>query len=184
MTAVRITVLKRSLHEDLAKAYAAGPVAPCAMMEEGRSFIAGFLKPEGYCDWAWGDLGRPVTGLLTGGSFGRGPFAGWMRDDSTMVSCCSDGLRPVSFLLERIDTKELLDLSSAPDPAPRDAYDSERWGEFSYSFEGLEASQTYALRLHFAEVFFSRAGQRIFAVRANGLPLLEGFDVAAEAGGP
>ena len=28
---------------------------------------------------------------------------GWMKEENTMVTCCSDGTRPVIFKIERID---------------------------------------------------------------------------------
>jgi uncharacterized repeat protein (TIGR04076 family) len=27
----------------------------------------------------------------------------WMRDRNTMIACCSDGIRPVVFKIEKID---------------------------------------------------------------------------------
>ena len=27
----------------------------------------------------------------------------WMKDENTMIACCSDGTRPVIFKIERID---------------------------------------------------------------------------------
>jgi uncharacterized repeat protein (TIGR04076 family) len=41
--------------------------------------------------------------LLTGGNFSRGVFDGWMKDDRTMIGCCTDGVRPVIFRIEKID---------------------------------------------------------------------------------
>ncbi|MFA6363123.1 TIGR04076 family protein [Methanoregula sp.] len=31
------------------------------------------------------------------------PDEGWMKDERTMIACCSDGIRPVVFRIERID---------------------------------------------------------------------------------
>ena len=28
---------------------------------------------------------------------------GWMKEEKTMITCCSDGTRPVIFKIERID---------------------------------------------------------------------------------
>lgn len=28
---------------------------------------------------------------------------GWMKEENTMITCCSDGTRPVIFKIERID---------------------------------------------------------------------------------
>ena len=37
--------------------------------------------------------------LMQGGSI----MKGWMKDENTMITCCSDGTRPVIFKIERID---------------------------------------------------------------------------------
>jgi uncharacterized repeat protein (TIGR04076 family) len=183
MMAVRIKVVRRALHEDLAKAYGGQEIRPCEALRDGQEFVTSFAKPEGLCDWAWNDISRGVFALLTGGSFDRGVFRGWMKDGSSLVACCTDGFRPVSFLLERIDTASLLDLSTVSRPAPRDVYASERWGEFGYELAGLEPGARCLLRLHFAEIYFSGPGRRVFHVEVNGARVIEGLDVFAEAGG-
>ncbi len=59
-------------------------------------------------------------------------------------------------------------------------YQSERWGIFNY---GLPvANGSYTLNLHFAEIFFTTAGKRIFNVSAEGNPILNNFDIVASAG--
>ena len=30
-------------------------------------------------------------------------MAGWRKDENVMITCCSDGTRPVIFKIERID---------------------------------------------------------------------------------
>jgi len=44
-----------------------------------------------------------VAVQLAGGNFSHGIFEGWMKDTRTMIACCSDGIRPVVFRIERID---------------------------------------------------------------------------------
>lgn len=102
MVVCRITVLKRTVNHDL-KGYWQDDPAPCPCFTEGQTFVAGFEKPAGFCDWAWNDLLRFTTALLTGGNFSSGIFDGVMTDDRTMIACCTDGMRPVVFKLERID---------------------------------------------------------------------------------
>ena len=99
----KITVLKTNLNEDLAKEYCQNEVTACPLFSEGQEFIAGFEKPEGFCDWAWNDIHKFVAVLLSGGNFSKGHFKGWMRDDKTMIAYCTDGIRPVTFKIERID---------------------------------------------------------------------------------
>ena len=99
----KITVLKKNLYEDLAKEYCQNNVTSCPAFSEGQEFITGFEKPEGFCDWAWNDIHKFVTVLFSGGNFSEGIFDGWMKDDKTMIVCCTDAIRPVTFKIERID---------------------------------------------------------------------------------
>lgn len=81
-------------------------------------------------------------------------------------------------------TTDRVDVSKASDAAPESIYQSERAGEFGYRVNGLTPNTEYAVRLHFAEIYFDRPGQRVFTVQANGIDVLPRFDVVAEAGGP
>lgn len=88
----KITVLRKGFNEDLYQQYPYGAAGPCGRLEEGQVFITGnrWDPPEGFCHWAWGDL-RPIIHSIHAGH------------SVTMISCCTDGLRPVTFKLERID---------------------------------------------------------------------------------
>ncbi len=184
MKAIKITVLKRALYQDLVKAHSANQaMRPCEQMADGQVFIGGLQRPEGFCEWAWTDISRQVVALSTGGEFDRGVFARWMNRPGAAIASCSDGFRPVSFLIERIDTKELIDTAGVVGAAPREVYDSERWGEFSYAFSGLGSGAPCRVRLHFCEIYHGAAGKRCFAVELNGRRVLNEFDVFAEAGG-
>jgi hypothetical protein len=63
-------------------------------------------------------------------------------------------------------------------------YQSERWhaGPFGYRF--LVPNGTYTVTLKFAEIFFRQAGDRVFHLVVNGVPVAMSFDVVREAGGP
>ena len=99
----KITVLKTTLNEDLAEEYCQKEVTPCSMFDKGQEFVTKFEKPEKFCEGAWHDIFPYVLTLLAGGNFSEAIFDGWMKDDNTMITCCSDGVRPVIFKLERID---------------------------------------------------------------------------------
>ena len=103
MVKCKITVVKKTLNKDLAKKYCKKAVGPCAKWTVGDTFIAGRDKPEGFCDWAWNDIFRSVAILFAGGNFSKGTFEGWMKDENTIIACCTDGVRPVIFKLERIE---------------------------------------------------------------------------------
>ena len=53
MKRCKITILKTTLDEELAKEYAAPGFTRCPMMREGQVFYADYAKPEGFCDEAW-----------------------------------------------------------------------------------------------------------------------------------
>jgi len=184
MTAVKITVVKRTLQSDVVEKLGGGSVKLCDVFREGQEFIGGFTMPEGFCAWAWADISKMVVSLLAGASFDKGFFEKWMKDGSSAVACCTDGFRPVIFKLERIETNDLIETAKADRPAPRDVYGSERWGEFSYSIPGLKSGAAYRLRLHFCEVYHQGPGKRRFDVYAGEKLELEDFDIVAEAGGP
>lgn len=82
-----------------------------------------------------------------------------------------------------------INLTGVTDPAPADVYRTERngagnGGAFSYTIPGLVAGNSYALRLHFAEIFFESSSARVFDVRVNGAdpPLLDNYDVFVQSG--
>jgi hypothetical protein len=59
-------------------------------------------------------------------------------------------------------------------------YQTERYGNFSYQFAIPNGS--YNVVLKFAEIYWTKAGQRIFNVSINGAPVLTNFDITAAAG--
>ncbi|HOQ46517.1 MAG TPA: S8 family serine peptidase [Bryobacteraceae bacterium] len=70
---------------------------------------------------------------------------------------------------------------AVPD-AGADLYRTERYGAFRYRFD--VPAGNYRVNLHFAEIFFSRPGERVFDVFINGQKALVNFDIVAAAGGP
>jgi len=55
-----------------------------------------------FCSEAWDAIARYIYTGLQGGSIMRG----WMKEENTMIACCSDGTRPVVFQIERIDYED------------------------------------------------------------------------------
>ena len=68
-------------------------------------------------------------------------------------------------------------------PAPQSVYDTERYGNFTYTIPSLTPGANYSVRLDFAELFWTAAGQRLFNVSINGSQVLSNFDIFATAGG-
>ena len=92
---VRITVMKKLYNPELVADYAANPQSwsPCTHFEVGDVFETDLNRPwdmpVGFCGWAWADIQRTVYGMARGGQ-------------DVFVTCCTDGYRPVIFLLEKL----------------------------------------------------------------------------------
>lgn len=100
---VKITVLKKLSTVDvygerLDSDTADGFEILCPRLEEGQKFIVekDGAVPTGFCPWAWHDIQREIWTLRNGGGFP------WIKKDGVFYACCTDGLRPVFFKLERI----------------------------------------------------------------------------------
>lgn len=125
----KMTVLDKKLYPELQARYCADPESgPCPCYRVGDEYIferygqaddfwrmgAGTLaagSAEGvagapgvpHCSEAWDAVSRYIYTALQGGSIMRG----WMKDEREMITCCSDGTRPVIFKLRRLDYKAL-----------------------------------------------------------------------------
>jgi uncharacterized repeat protein (TIGR04076 family) len=100
MKKCKITVLRRTLNNDLAEDYCQSKIGFCPCFKEGDVFVAGFDQPDKFCGWAWNDIYRFVSVLLSGGNYSSGVFEGWM------IVCCTDAIRPVIFKIELIEGSE------------------------------------------------------------------------------
>ena len=98
---LKITVLKRL---DPADIFETLPVAkqdwfvPCGVYEDGQEIIVedNLRMPEGFCPSAWQAIYPNIRTLGFGGNF---PF---FDEKGVSVTCCTDGMRPVLFKIERI----------------------------------------------------------------------------------
>lgn len=98
----KITVLKKLFHPDLAEAYRRPDVhqGPCPLFDEGQEFVVDYLaeRPAGFsCDWAWDDIHKVLMVLMLGGNYST-----WMKDGNVFITCCTDGIKPVIFKIERM----------------------------------------------------------------------------------
>lgn len=77
-----------------------------------------------------------------------------------------------------------IDTSGVTNPAPSSVYQTERWGNSTYTFGALVPGAGYAIRLHWAEISpsVSGTGGRLFNVGVNGAQVLTNFDIYATAG--
>lgn len=91
------------LNRDLADEFRRSDVhkGPCPHYTEGQEFIVEQFgeRPKDFpCDWAWNDIYKVVFTLMAGGN-----FRPWMESSNTFITCCTDGIKPVVFKVERIE---------------------------------------------------------------------------------
>ena len=101
MPKVKITVVKKINNKDMfgdksPVEFTSNPV--CDKVELGQEYISdGGVCPEGFCAWAFADIQRDITHLRLGGDYP------WIKEKGTVLACCTDGVRPVVFKLDRIE---------------------------------------------------------------------------------
>jgi uncharacterized repeat protein (TIGR04076 family) len=97
----KITVLKRTVHQDLADEYleTGGEFGACERFSDGQEIIVEhpFRIPEDFCAWAWADIRNDIITIVAGGSMP------WGKKPGTVITGCTDWFRPVIFKVERID---------------------------------------------------------------------------------
>lgn len=101
MKKVRITVLRKQLYKDFAEEFLTdGSDVECDFYQVGQTFFyeGGAEMPAGFCSWAWVDIYHSVSALSGGAT-----YAPWQKRDYMSVVCCTDGIRPVTFLLEAVE---------------------------------------------------------------------------------
>lgn len=94
---VKITVAQKLKPGALLQEFGDGVEEECPVVAMGAEFVSEAMNmPEGFCSWAWADIQRDVAHLAMGGDYP------WINRKGTIISCCTDGLRPVLFKLERL----------------------------------------------------------------------------------
>lgn len=109
--------------------------------------------------------GAPVIAIDSGGG-GSGAFS-------------PDAAFSGGRTLRRANRINRSPVSNAPSNS---VYDTQRYGNFTYTIGRLKARAAYTLRLHFAELYLSAPGSRLFDVSINGTQVLTNFDIFAAAG--
>ena len=109
MRQVKITVLRKTFQEDLAREYGIEGLTPCPMLQEGQVFYADYAKPEGLCDEAWKAIYQYVFALAHGAGEGLFYYGDWIRTPGVAICSCNDGLRPVIFKLEAAQETSQID---------------------------------------------------------------------------
>ncbi len=98
---VKITVLKKLRLPDLIDKYAGKPIDVCNKFDEGQVYVTDGRKvPDGFCTWAFSDIFKDILMVRQNAECGS-------ADGKCQVASCTDGYRPVIFLVEPWDTPEL-----------------------------------------------------------------------------
>jgi hypothetical protein len=71
----------------------------------------------------------------------------------------------------------VINTTLVPNPAPQSVYQSERYGNFTYTVTGLTPNAAYQVRLQEAEIYWSAIGSRIFNVKINGTQVMTNYDI-------
>ena len=100
MKDVRITAVRKVLHQDLVAKYE-NPIEHACDVHEGQARLSiGGTCPADSCPEAWKSIREYVEVLACGGGYF---FDGWMKNPHSAMLSCNDGFRPVSFLLETVE---------------------------------------------------------------------------------
>lgn len=97
----KITVIKITVNEDIIKEYLEEQyhnITPCNKLKLGDEYFVTdlTLPPVGFCEWAWADIKKDILIVASGGN------PPGMRKKGSVIAGCTDWLRPVSFLIERL----------------------------------------------------------------------------------
>ncbi|MCI8360189.1 MAG: TIGR04076 family protein [Clostridiales bacterium] len=108
MKQVKITVLKTTLDEELAREYGAEGLTACPILRQGQIFYADYAKPDGLCGEAWKAIYQYVFALAHGAEKELFYYGDWIRTPGVAICSCNDGLRPVIFKLEATDRESVI----------------------------------------------------------------------------
>ena len=104
MPTAKITVIKKVSTRDLFVENTPTPFDENLVTPECERFIVGqefvvdnHMCPHEFCNWAFADIQRDLVHVLYGG------YYPWMKEKGVAITCCTDGLRPVIFKIERIE---------------------------------------------------------------------------------
>jgi len=112
MNRVRITVIERTLNPEIAEEYGSAEYKSssadgrCPRFRDREALtLDGLEKPAGFCDRAWADIQGALRTVAHGGEHS------FMVSRGAAIVCCTDGIRPVVFRIERVASE-----ADAPTP--------------------------------------------------------------------
>ncbi len=163
------------------------------------------LSPQPTFTWAVNGGGTvSATGLFTAGATAGGPYtvtatSGGISGTATITVTststtvyqinCGANSAVSPFVADQYGSggtqrsvTNTISTAGVTNPAPTGVYQSERYGNSTYTIPGLTAGSQYTVRLHFAELYQTATGRRVFNVAINGTTVLSNFDLYATAG--
>jgi uncharacterized protein (DUF362 family) len=163
------------------------------------------LSPQPTFTWTVSGGGSISTsGLFTAGSTAGGPYTvtatsgGKSGTASVTVSStpttvyqinCGSSSAASPFVADQYysggtmrSVTNTITITGITNPAPQAVYQAERYGTSTYTLPNLTAGSQYTVRLHFAELYQTATGKRVFNVVINGTTVLSNFDIYAVAG--
>ncbi len=97
----KLRYLSVFLVSDVVQKYAPKAIVRCSHLKEGDVFITDGKKvPENFCVWAFSDIFKDIIMVQRNAECTAGP------DKKCQVTSCTDGFRPVVFLIEPYDGEE------------------------------------------------------------------------------
>lgn len=116
MAKVQITVLERTFNREIAEAFGSDGFkrgrgfGPCPNFRDGQTFVLdGLGKPDRFCSSAWADIHGIVRTVAFGGEQAS------VRTHNAAIACCTDGMKPVVFKLELVDSSVAPELEDVPE---------------------------------------------------------------------
>ncbi len=113
---------------------------------------------------------KPATPVLID-SGSTGSQGGYVADPASEVS----GGAAAS-------TTHAVTVDTTIDTASQAVYQTNRFGNFTYTLGGFTSGTQHTIRLHFAETYWPAAGNRLFNVTLNGNQVLTNYDIVLAAG--
>ena len=105
MAKLKITILERTFNQEIASRYGSEGFkmgrgfGPCPNFHEGQVFVLdGLSKPARFCNWAWADIHGTIRTVAFGGAHDH------LATSNAAIVCCTDGMKPVVFRIERVDS--------------------------------------------------------------------------------
>jgi uncharacterized repeat protein (TIGR02543 family) len=171
-----------------------------------RDQFAANLAPQPTFTWTVSGGGTiNGSGLFTAGTTGGGPYTVTAQNGSVSATAsvtvsstptavyrinCGSTSAVSPFTADQYASggtqrtvTNTINISGVTNPAPMAVYQTERYGNSTYTLPNLTAGSQYTVRLHFAELYQTATGKRKFNVAINSTTVLSNFDIYATAGG-